>query len=54
MHLSETGIVQQFDRDGKEDVFRLALAIWLLEASSTELDILCAELLDGFRASEAD
>jgi hypothetical protein len=48
MHLSETGIVQQFDQDGKVDVFRYALMIWLAEASSTELDILCAELLDGF------
>jgi hypothetical protein len=52
MHLSETGIVQDFDQDGKADVFRCALMIWLADASSTELDVLCAELLDGFDGSK--
>lgn len=52
MHLSATGIVQQYD-DGliTDDEFRNKLIIWLTEASESELDILRCELLDGFEAS---
>jgi hypothetical protein len=51
-HLSEAGIVQAFDKGVlSADQFRIAMIHWLCEATNTQLDILCAELLDGFANS---
>jgi hypothetical protein len=51
-HLSQTGIVQSFDKGCmSENEFRLALIRWLCDATESELDIVAAELLDGFDGS---
>ena len=52
MHLSETGIVQNFDGEEFDTVeFKLKLIGWIASATTSEMDVLCAELLDGFESS---
>lgn len=52
MHLSETGIVQNFDGEEFDTVeFKLKLIGWIASATTSEMDVLCAELLEGFEGS---
>lgn len=51
-HLSATGIVQNFDEEEFDTpTFKLKLIAWIANATVSEIDILCAELLTGFDAS---
>lgn len=52
MHLSETGIVQNFDGEEFDTAtFKLKLISWIASATTSEIDVLCAELLEGFEGS---